>query len=415
MKKIITRIKKNGFFKTLLFLMGSIVFLLIKPVYCFVLQRLRVNNNMILFVSYPDYTDNAKYYYKYLASCVNNKEFIWLVNNSFKTIKKKNTRFIKAVSSFHMGPSLKSLYYASISSEIYYTHGCPLYSLKPKRNQLIINLWHGCGYKKEVKRKKSFIEKNYFDYVLVPGNVFVETKSEFFGCKKSQILPIGYPRYDVLLKEDESTKDFIKKVCGNKKVIIWMPTFRKTENSNYPEERILKQEYDLPLFSCNEDIEKLNEKLIKNNAFLIIKRHPYQVNYQAEKLKLSNILFIDNDKLTKIKIDLYSLLHYCDALITDYSSIAIDYLLIDKPIAFTLGDFEEYSKERGFVFEKPLDYMPGYHIYTKQELLKMIDDISEGVDLYANNRKTIINKVHNKTNNYCKIIDNTIKDIKRSK
>ena len=48
-----------------------------------------------------------------------------------------------------------------------------------------------------------------------------------------------------------------------------------------------------------------------------------------------------------------------DALITDYSSVYFDYLLLDKPIGFTVDDMELYIKDRGFIFNNPEEYMPG--------------------------------------------------------
>ena len=38
------------------------------------------------------------------------------------------------------------------------------------------------------------------DYCLVPGDVFIETKKEFFGCSSRKLLALGYPRYDQMMK-----------------------------------------------------------------------------------------------------------------------------------------------------------------------------------------------------------------------
>ena len=55
---------------------------------------------------------------------------------------------------------------------------------------------------------------------------------------------------------------------------------------------------------------------------------------------------------------MYVLLRNADALITDYSSAYFDYMLLNRPIAFTVEDIEEYRKKRGFVFDNPFEYMP---------------------------------------------------------
>ena len=121
-----------------------------------------------------------------------------------------------------------------------------------------------------------------------------------------------------------------------------------------------------------------------------------QITYLCEKIKLSNIHFIDQEFFQENDIDLYQFLHYTDGLITDYSSIAIDYLLLNKPIAFTLDDYENYSGTRGFVFDDPKKYMPGHHIYNFEDFKQYIFDVSEGKDIYYKDRRAIMNIVHNK-------------------
>ncbi len=48
-------------------------------------------------------------------------------------------------------------------------------------------------------------------------------------------------------------------------------------------------------------------------------------------------------------LQLYEFIHCADALVSDYSSVAIDYLLLDRPLGFTLDDYKEYTQSRGWV------------------------------------------------------------------
>jgi len=65
-------------------------------------------------------------------------------------------------------------------------------------------------------------------------------------------------------------------------------------------------------------------------------------------------------------------LGYSDLLITDYSSVYFDYLLIDKPVIFVPTDIEEYSQKRGFLLE-PYDFWtPGPKVYNQDNLLNSI-------------------------------------------
>lgn len=66
-----------------------------------------------------------------------------------------------------------------------------------------------------------------------------------------------------------------------------------------------------------------------------------------------------------------------DILITDYSSIMIEFGLLNKPIVFFAYDLDNYlSNERGFYLDYKND-LPGPIVYTTDEL---IDSIENGVD-----------------------------------
>lgn len=405
-KKIVDKIKEKGVFYTVIFSINSILYMLVFNLVYFLSKNKKIQK-LIIFYSLPDFSDNSKELYNYYLENEKYKDykFVWLVDKprKYRKMNLKNTIFVKDKSKLHSGRTIKAVWYTSVAEILYYTHSCPIISLKKykKNGQLVINLWHGCGYKNIENRTVDNRKEVLFDYVLVPGKVFIETKSKFFGCDKEKVLDIGYPRYDLLFKENKNTEMYMKRILSsNKKFIIWMPTFRKTNKGYYPEEKINKN-FDLPILNSYEDLVKLNNLCKENQIILCIKRHPLQIKYDCEKEKLSNVIFIDNNDLSAEKIDLYSLLKYSDGLITDYSSVAIDYLLLDKPIAFTLDDFDNYAKYRGFVFENPKEYMPGNHIYNYENMLDFIKQISNNQDLYSENRKAIIGKVHNKCNNYC--------------
>ena len=77
----------------------------------------------------------------------------------------------------------------------------------------------------------------------------------------------------------------------------------------------------------------------------------------------------------------------CDAMITDYSSIYWDYLVLDRPIGFTEDDAEDYGKGRGFIMDDPEKYKPGMKLKTIDDFYKFVDDLAAGVDDYKEQRK----------------------------
>ena len=360
-----------------------------------IFSKLKVDKKMIVFSSTPDYSDNSKALYDYYRKNFSDYKYIWLIETeSINELKKrdKNTKFIRATRPFYNHQTLRALYYCYRAKVIYYTH-YPI-KLKNKRSQFIVNLWHGCGFKDNEKKKNKDLG---FDIALVPGELFIETKSRFWNCSKDKIIPIGYPRYDLLLHKKKS---IYKTNLTN---VIWMPTFRKTTNMNFPEDDI-EQKYDLPILKNNQELKNLNEFCRKNYISLIIKRHPFQKIYQAENLQLSNIKLVSNDDIKKEGEELYSVLANMDGLITDYSSVSFDYLLLDRPIGYVLDDYQQYSDKRGFIFENPKDYMAGNYIYNYNDLVKFLKNVKNGKDYYKEARRKVRKLAHNPTNSYCKRI-----------
>jgi CDP-glycerol glycerophosphotransferase (TagB/SpsB family) len=197
-----------------------------------------------------------------------------------------------------------------------------------------------------------------------------------FKVKTEQVLVTGQPRNDQLNTERVQSKQNLIK----KNVILFMPTWREYETK-------------FSFFSKESgfNIEKINEFLKLHNALLVIKLHP------AEK-KLEVIKILKSSPCIKIynkKTDLYDFLKDVNILITDYSSIYFDYLLLDRPIIFTPFDFQEYSTKRGFYYDYN-EVTPG---------LKAIswDDLLNKIDLYLNNPNLDNNfrtKIRNKFNKY---------------
>lgn len=352
--------------------------------------------NRIVFHSSVDYSDNARALSDYLVSqgYLKDHEIIWLVRHPelFTKYEQPNLRFVYEKYA-NSGCRTKEAFEAVYTAEkIFFTHSMrwvPDVDRKPE--QQFINLWHGCAY----KSAKGQSEDISFDYVLVPGEVFIETKSEFFQCDKAKILPIGYPRYDLMLSRTQKGREYMNsfKNTAKDKLLFWMPTYRISKSINLSEDT-LTGELNLPIFDTLSQLKDLNEILSKRNVVMILKRHYLQAEYNLEDT-MSHIRYMDDKDLGVADVQLYEAISAADALITDYSSVAIDFLLLDKPIGYTLDDYYKYEQSRGFVFEDPREYMPGMHIYNVEEFYEFIRMIEENEDQWSGQRKQVLEVTHN--------------------
>lgn len=248
----------------------------------------------------------------------------------------------------------------------------------PTKKQLFIQCWHGSPLKSMVDPAKN---GRYYSRLFYASEYFRDYMRGYFHTDITNMICLGAPRNDYLFTPHineykcEDYSQFRYKV-------IWMPTFRqglgRTESS-----------IDIPIID-SDNIRILDERLKALNIALIIKPHRVQegsFEHLFEKIKPSNISIVTADYFINNNIPVYTFLSFMDALITDYSSVYFDYLLLDRPIAFAIDDFDQYLKNRGFAYNDPLEMMPGKKMYTFDDLVSFFDDLVRNNDDFSEQRK----------------------------
>ena len=127
--------------------------------------------------------------------------------------------------------------------------------------------------------------------------------------------------------------------------------------------------------------EKLKDVLNENNAVLIIKLHPVDVNN----------FNLNNEFIHKLEAntDINTVLKYADILITDYSSASFDYLLLDRPIIYYVPDLEKYQ-EKCHTFYMPFkEYAAGETAKNEDELINAMTKTINGIDNFKEQRKIL--------------------------
>lgn len=244
--------------------------------------------------------------------------------------------------------------------------------LTPRQKSL--QMWHGVP----LKRLGRLTTVSY-DYLVSTSDFVNETTlSKVITAKEYK--DFGYPRNDLLLKNehddydllfcDRSMYDFAKQSFdSDHTIILYMPTHRESSKAS-----------KIPL-----DFVKLNEFLQNINATIILKLHHFiQELYQNEGT-YSNILFHSTQG------DVYPLLKYADILITDYSSVYFDFLLLDRPIIFFDYDKEEYETNmNGFLYDYE-KFTPGVHAMDQAQLESTLQNTT---DVYQSQREELRQKLY---------------------
>ncbi len=350
----------------------------IRPLFYSLFRLLSIDDKLIIFESQPDFCDNAWALYQYLKE-THSYRFVWVVVNPKSYGKSNDTIFI---SRYGSGLRLKAYWFYSRAKYIIYTH-CTLPEFVKHGEQVLVYTSHGCA----IKAGKGSGTVG-FDFTLSIGKNAILPQSKFLQCDENRVIPIGYPRNDLLLgNKGEGGCNPFATGC-NKKVLLWMPTFRKSVQDSLSEQSC-DTETGLPLIAMEDDVKELNKFLSENSVEIIVKIHHLQSDKPIFCKTYSNIVFVTDDDLRGRGIQLYEMIGKSDALITDYSSVSFDYLLLDKPIAYILDDMDSYQDDRGFVWDNILDVMPGNHIFDKQQLFDFISEIKNGIDSFAMERAKV--------------------------
>lgn len=367
-----------------------------------------VRKNVIIFRSHPDYSDNARALAEYIISNGYQYKVYFDVKDPSKYADRVPEIVFFSSKAKYGNYKLSCLHLLYTAGYLMSTHEMILTPSRAHKNQCTVRLWHGCSFKD--KSGQDIYENRAFDAALVPGELFVKTKAYFWNVDEKYVLPTGYPRYDWLRTRDEAALKLINayKINQETKVLLWMPTFRIDKRGKCTESNSITQ---FPLMDSIEKWKELDQLCVSCNIVIMVKLHPFQTEYEIPFNTFSNIKEITNQIFDEADVPMYKFVALTDALLSDYSSIAIDYLIVNHPIAYTLDDFEEYRNTRGFLVEDPRVFMPGHHLYTFEDLKRYLLDLYEGRDQYKEQREQIRDQLIVPSTNYCQAILNTL-DIK---
>jgi CDP-glycerol glycerophosphotransferase len=328
-----------------------------------------------------NFADNTKYFYLYLQK--NHPK-----NKSYFISDTKN--FNDKVPGFVKHPSLKSIFllmraeFIVIDYSAWYLNFKYHLSIKAKK----IQLWHGIGSKRIELSTDQFTQSKFSRFRIIFGALrgqiirydLLSSTSDYYSenlyrdsLKFKEIKEFGQPRNDVLFREPVNgdligtdTKIMSKlisaKNTANTKIVLYTPTYRATLSNDIIE------------------YKKLNHFAKEHNIIVVVKHHVLAVFDEIPKM--SNIFNYDKRK------DIYPLMSVSDVMITDYSSIYLDYILLNKPIIYYIPDFDEYKKADTSLRDDFFEITPGEKCKNQDELQ---NELLINKDRFADEREQILN------------------------
>lgn len=327
--------------------------------FCYLFRLIPVNDKWIVFDNFNGrgYGDNPKYICNRLHKEDPTLKMFWLVANKNEV---SLPNFVIPINIY----STKAIYILS-RSRVIVNNVKNLLPFFKKSSQFYIQTWHGVLALKYIEQevegnlspiyiKESKKETSITDVCLVGGEADYKIFENHFWGEK-ELLKCGSPRNDVFFEDNTIKISTIKKKLGldsSCKVLLYAPTFRD-DNS------ISGYNVDLDLL-----LETLNS-LTSDRWTILVRMHPNVANvcdlfdFSESVINVSN--YADPQDLSIVS----------DVLITDYSSICLDFMLQKKPVFLYISDYEDYkrnSRPLRYIFEE----LPSQKSYTNIELIDSI-------------------------------------------
>lgn len=358
--------------KTIRRKVGLIYVFLIKVTFFLLEYMLPKDKNYWCFCTwqkFPHTMDNPRAIFEVVKNDPDITKIVLFKDSGVPSLEGVNVKFIDA-------ESFKGAYYVARSKVIllgYSIAGLASYASLLTTRHSIVQLWHGIPLKRigmlfpeetfwpaETAKYAATVcsspsDKNFMEQVFSP-------------IDKSRVWQSGLPRNDIILMDENKLpgdylamlQDVRERVNG-RRLVLYVPTWRIDSANRYD-------------FS-DKELADLDKVLEKYDAVLAIRGHS---NVRANKLmdlQDNETRIIDVSNVPDVNI----LLRLTDVLITDYSSIYIDFLVTEKPILHFTYDLEEYYKERGFLYDID-DAFASKEVLSFDQLLGNLDEtLSMGI------------------------------------
>lgn len=330
---------------------------------------LPIQRNKVIFLNFygSGFGDNLKYIAEEILRQDLSWKLIWLVRNNAYVpsgIKPVNMDGLAA--------------YYELSTAKFIISNCknnlPFdFVPRKKRKQYYLQTWHGDFALKYIEKEiedtfsPGYVAVSKADSVItnavLSGNTSFSTilKDSFWLPDQCEILEFGVPRNDLYFRGDDYRKRLKLKYgfSSEDRFLLYAPTFRDDLDISC---------YDLDFESIREALSQSSDDSWK----IIVRLHPNI----ASKVNLHcfNDYIIDGSSYS----DQQELCMLSDCLITDYSSIMGDFLLMKKPVYLYVPDLEKYSnKSAGRGLRDMFYHLPFSFSHDQQELESHIKEFND--------------------------------------
>lgn len=354
-----------------------------------------VPRKYIVFESFPELDGSPWMIYKELKrrGFGNRYNFVWLVDKDFQA-----PRNILCIPFFAKRTILRKIICNYIVARAKVIVDSNRFVNKVNTKTFRLHTQHGAPLKNCLGYTEQLGDVNA---ILSLSDNLIEIQEKLYMSAKGKSCSLGYPTNDRLFDNiDLYANGFWEYVTSSSarysKIIGWLPTYRQHSQNGIGSKRVFP--YGVPLLYSEEDFKLLNDALVERNILLAVQMHHAQArNFPV--LSYSNIILVSQQQKDKMSVSTANLMSSFDAMITDYSAAYHEYILLDRPIALSLDDYDDYAENPGFCIDY-FDWIKGVYLKNANDLVQFVIDVSNGVDAAKAERNAAKKRIHKYIDNH---------------
>lgn len=358
----------------------------------------------IVFESIPLYADNTRPVYEEMIRREIYKDYklIWVTTSDTVEIEIPHAKVLRISDKGF----LSKLYFEWVFLRAVCFISCNLVLPRYRQGQYSFFLTHGTVLKRCISY---YTIDEKVDEIAGVSTYLLPYAAEDSNSDINKWRVLGFPRNDLLFHSDVDVHTLFQGTEFDN-LVYWMPTYRQNKSGTQTHSATA-----MPILYNEEIAVKINACAQECGVLVVVKPHFAQDISKIKKMNLSHLKFIDEKFLVENGILNYALLAKADALLTDYSSVYHDYLLLNRPIGLCWDDIEDYTEHVGFAIDPDIVMAGGEKIYNEDDLCGFIQRLSQGIDQLKEERSALRDLIYDHKDDKAteRVVNHIMKKIKQ--
>lgn len=261
--------------------------------------------------------------------------------------------------------SLAGVWAYLTSRYVFFTHGCYSFPVLSSR-QIIVNLWHGMPFKRNAyldpANPRALVPRSH--KTIAADESWRPIVAQAFGLEERDVILTPHPRLDRLA----SPSVHLRGVLGSPRLLVaWLPTYRAA-----PVRGAVDGDPRCDVVSDGVALDAVEQVLERHDAVCVVKPHPMAALTPDALSRYRRIRLVTNKDLAAAGASVYELLATSDVLVSDVSSVVVEWMALKRPTVLFMEDWAAYARTRGFIVDP--------RSVTGLPILETVEDLSRELD-----------------------------------